>query len=194
MNLDFLGDALDHWKGSLFESLMQAQVLQNFKADPMVSDPDRWREEDWELYSRLLRIEREQIVQHRVTLRDGRAGYFRETSHHGDLFLDPDTGVATGRVREPQRYVSPSEVGQLLDSSTHRLLIVYQHVLGKVARRVDEVMKTLQCQIGGFAGCWYESGTVAMLFLARSPARTAQVEEHFATLLGRHAPRRIRRF
>lgn len=192
MNLDFLGDALDHWKGSLFESLQEAHALRDFGVDPMASDS--WRQEDFRLYARLLRIGRSQIIRHHATLED-RAEYFSQISHQGDLFLDPDTGVATGRVKHPQRYVKPSEIGQLLDCSTDRLLVVYQHVRGRqVAGRVKDVMQTLERVIGNFHACSYESGTVAMLFLSRAPERTERVEKHFVALLGRHAADRIQSF
>ena len=194
MNLQFLGDALDHWKGSLFESLRKAQALRDFAADPMASDLKSWRPEDFKLFARLLRITPAQVIRHRVTLEE-RVKYFGELSHRGDLFLDPDTGVATRGVKGKARcYIMASEVGQLLDGSANRLLVIYQHVRGQpVASRVDEVLDTLRHEIGGFSCCSYESGTVAMLFLARAPVRTAFVAEHFATLLGRHAARRIRR-
>ena len=192
MNLNFLGDALDHWKGSLFQSLCAAQALRDFAVDPMVTDQKSWKAADFDVLAHLLRITPAQVIRHQVTLRE-RAKYFGEISHQGDLFLDPDTGVATGRVKES--HVSPSEIRQLLDGSTNRLLIVYQHVGGKpVAHRVHEVMNTLGGVIGGFSACSYESGTVAMLFLARVPARTVLVAEHFETLLGRHAVGRVRSF
>jgi hypothetical protein len=33
MNLTFLGDALDHWKGSIFESLQKGGILPDFAVD-----------------------------------------------------------------------------------------------------------------------------------------------------------------
>src|SRR6266542_4206536 len=96
MNLTFLGDALDHWKGSLFESLSRAGILRNFAVDPMASDLPAWRPEDFLLFAQLLRVDRSQIVEHQADLGD-RSRYFAEITHSGDLFLDPDTGVATGR-------------------------------------------------------------------------------------------------
>lgn len=193
MNLRFLGDALDHWKGSLFESLLKAQVLRDFAADPMASDLESWQQEDFKLYARLLRITPAQIIGHRATLED-RAKYFGEISHRGDLFLDPDIGIATrGMKGKPRCYVKPSEIGQLLDGPFGRLLIIYQHVRAqRVASRVNDVLDTLRQEIGSFSWCSYESGTVAMLFLARVRARAAFVEEHFTAVLGRHAAGRIR--
>jgi len=134
LNLNFLGDALDHWKGSLFESLQEAQVLQDFAVDPMASDLGSWNSEDFLILARLLRITPAQIIRHQVSLRE-RARYFGEISHRGDLFLDPDTGVATRRVKDHCRYVNPPEIGVLLDASPDRLLAVYQHVR---AQRVSE--------------------------------------------------------
>lgn len=193
MNLKFLGDALDHWKGSLFESLRAARVLRDFAVDPMASDLELWLQEDFELYGRLLRIENSQIIRHRAKLRE-RADYFDEISHRGDLFLDPDTGVETPGVKGDRRqYVRPAEVGQLLGRSTGRLLMIYQHVRGKrVSGRVDKVLNTLRDEIGDFRCCSYESGTVAMMFLSRLPARTSSVAKYFKAFLGRHAEGRIR--
>ena len=195
MNLKFLGDALDHWKGSLFQCLCAGQVLHDFAVNPMATDQESWKEADFEAYARLLRITPAQIIRHQVTLHE-RAKYFGEIQHQGDLFLDPDTGVTTPGVKgDRDRYVTPAELGQLLDRPTERLLIIYQHVRGKrVSDRVDNVVNTLRDEIGNFSGCSYESPTVAMLFLSRLPVRTTSVAEHFETLLGRHADGRIRLF
>ncbi|HXE76293.1 MAG TPA: hypothetical protein VNN18_11770 [Candidatus Xenobia bacterium] len=193
MNLKFLGDALDHWKGSLFQSLGAAQILRDFAVDPMVTDQESWKEVDFDVLARLLRISPAQIIRHQVTLRD-RTKFFGEISHEGDLFIDPDTGVKTkGVKRNRNRYVTPAEVGQLLDRSPERLLIIYQHIRGKpVSARVGEVLDTLRDEIGHFGACSYESPTVAMLFLSRARLRTTSVAKHFRTLLGRHAEERIR--
>ena len=192
MKLEFLGDALDHWKGSLFESFQGAGVLQNFAADPMASDLPSWKPEDFLTFAKLLRIRPSQIVHHKVVLQH-RASYFGEIAHLDDIFLDPDTGIATGRVTA--KHVSPSELARLLDSHAARLLVVYQHgVRGlSVPARVDAVITTLLKEIGRFSWTSYESGTVAMLFLSRTPERTGDVARHFrATLASRHSSGRIR--
>lgn len=194
MNLSFLGDALDHWKGALFGSLQDAGVFHEFAADPMASDLELWKPEDFELLALLLRIRPAQVIAHRASLQD-RACYFGEISHQGDLFLDPDTGVATSHVSgvRARRYVKPSEVKQLLDTPNGRLVIVYQSVRAqKVSGRVDAVLRALRHEVGKFSWCSYESGTVAMLFLARTPERPGRVRRHFVSFLGRHAGGRIR--
>ena len=79
-----MGDALDHWKGSLFEFLQGTELLWNFAVDPMLTDRPSWREADFELLTRLLRIDRSRILPHNAALSQ-RPQYFAEITHHGDL-------------------------------------------------------------------------------------------------------------
>ena len=191
MNLAFLGDALDHWKGSLFGSLQQSNLLQNFAVDAMASDWTAWQPEDVSLFAHLLKIDKSQVIQHNVGLAN-RKVYFEEIEHTGDLFLDPDTGVATGKVKNISQYVTPSEIAQLLRES-ERLVVVYQHVRAQaVSRRVNSVCQALSSAANECHWSSYESGTVAMMFLSRSRSRVTEVAEHFAGVLGRHAVGRIR--
>jgi hypothetical protein len=121
-----------------------------------------------------------------------RRQYFKEIQHDGDLFVDPDTGVATGPVKQREKYVMPDEVAALLKPAG-RLLMVYQHVRAqRVSARVDAVIQSLRPHVARASWCTYESGTVAMLFLARDGNRVAAVVQHFANLLGRHVEGRIR--
>ncbi|MGA3204612.1 MAG: hypothetical protein ABSF12_19140 [Bryobacteraceae bacterium] len=180
MNLKFLGDALDHWKGSLFESLQQAGVLRNFAVDAMASDWPDWQPDDVALFTRLLRVQ------------EYRKQYFDEIAHRGDLFLDPDTGIATGKVKNRNQYVMPSEIGQLLRGSD-RLLAVYQHVSRQaVSERVGTVCSVLNKTCTECKWSSYESGSVAMMFFSRSQERVTEVRAHFQRSLGRHAIGRIR--
>lgn len=192
MNLKYLGDALDHWKGSLFEYLSNAGVLRDFAVDPMASDLLEWTEADYVLFARLLRVNESQIIRHQNSLFD-RPRYLAELTHEGDLFLDPDTGIATGYVKKEEQYVIPREVAMLLPESSDRLLAVYQHVRAqKVSVRVDECLASLTKDICDFGWCSYESGTVAMVFLSGQPSRTRSVAETLRVLLGRHAVQRVR--
>lgn len=193
MNLKFLGDALDHWKGSLLESIQTAHKLHNLAVDPMASDLPAWKPEDFEVFAHLLRIDPGQIIKHEFTLKDRRE-YFGEIAHEGDIFLDPDIGVATGRVRKSCCYVESNNIDQLLCAKPERLIAVYQHVRGQhVALRVESVVGVLKREIADFSWCSYESANVAMVFLTRRLERTTQIVQHFASLLGRHASGRIRR-
>jgi hypothetical protein len=192
LNLTFLGDALDHWKGSLLESLQVARILRNLAVDPMASDLPAWKPEDFEVFARLLRINLRQIIRHEVTLKDRRK-YFDEIRHADDVFLDPDIGIATGRIRQRCCYVESNEIQRLLDGFPERLIGVYQHVRGQQVRsRVNCILDSLKSKIGNFSWCSYESANVAMVFLTRKAERTSQIADHFKNLLGRHVSRRIR--
>src|SRR5213080_2708458 len=127
MNLSYLGDALDHWKGSLFEFLLARHLLHDFAVDPMASDLASWRDADYDIFADLLRVPRRRIICHSLNL-TSRDQYFAEIRHGGDLFLDPDTGIATGKVARPEQYVQTRDIWSLLSNGTNRLVIVYQHV------------------------------------------------------------------
>lgn len=143
------------------------------------------------MFARLLRVDLRQVLHHKATLSD-RQGYFDEIKHRGDLFLDPDTGVATGKVSRREQYVMPRELNRLLDQAG-RMVLVYQHVRAvKVSLRIDRVLLVLASASGRVGWCSYESGTVALLCLSKVTKRTARVASHFRAMLGRHAKGRIR--
>lgn len=195
MNLCYLGDALDHWKGSLFEYLCSTHLLHDFAVDAMATDAADWQSADWQLLAKLLRVDRSQIVRHTRPLAGDRAGYFAEIAHAGDLFLDPDTGVATGKVSNRSQYVFATELHDLMQRGPERVLAVYQHIRAKKTRdRLHEVIRVLQQTERSFSCCSYESGTVAMLFLSRDILRISGIYQEFGNLLGSHAERRICRW
>ena len=192
MNRTFLGDALDHWKGSLFESLRKSKLLKDFAVDPMASDWSDWQPRDKSAFAHLLRIDESQLISPEVGLLGRRKQHFDEIEHKGDLFLDPDTGIATGNVKNMNQYVRSEEIEMLLRDFS-RLLAVYQHVSRQQVRdRVDAVCSKLNKDIDGVYWSSYESATVAMLFLSRSHQRVDEVAEHFKGVLGQHAGARIR--
>jgi hypothetical protein len=190
MNSAYLGDALDHWKGALFSYLGGRHLLGDLAADPMLTDPDKWYHADFAIYARLLRIPKSRVIQHTISITQNRSAYFEEISHRGDIFLDPDVGIATSRVRNQSQYVQVREIDRLLSPSGDRIVVIYQHIRGCKAReRVDVVVGHLP------SGCsWssYESGTVAMLFIARKRGRVEEIFEALRHLLGRHGENRVR--
>ena len=191
MNLKYLGDALDHWKGSLFEYLQARCVLRNFAVDPMATDRDQWDEADFSLFADLLRVKRHQIISHEASLLF-RGRYFSEIVHGGDIFLDPDTGIATSGSSQREKYVMPTELATLLRSTHERVVAVYQHVRAqKTSVRVDVCLAEIAKEIA-VGWCSYESPTVAMLFLCGEQLRTQKIAEALYELLGRHANRRVR--
>ena len=153
MNLEYLGDALDHWKGSLFEYLRAEGLLRDFAVDPMATDRDRWNEADFFLFARLLRIRRNQIIPHEASLLT-RDKYFAEIVHGGDVFLDPDTGIATSGSSQIAKYVRPRELATLLGSARGRVVAVYQHVRAqKACVRVDRCLAAIGEEIDDAGWC-----------------------------------------
>jgi hypothetical protein len=192
MNLEYLGDALDHWKGSLFEYLQAERVVRDFVVDPMATDADKWTEDDFGLYACLLRIKLEQIIRHKAFVTD-RSSYFAEIGQNGDLFLDPDTGIATDGASPIAKYVKPRDVVALLQSPSDRLVAIYQHVRAqKTSKRVDGCLGAIATIAACVSWCSYESPTVAMIFLCRDGRRTRKLAKALKKLLGRHTERRVR--
>jgi len=196
MNLDYLGDALDHWKGSLFAYLQSEGALRNFAVDAMATDLVPWNEGAFRVFARLLRINGDQIIQHEESLLRARDRYLSEITHGGDIFLDPDTGIATGgrkQIKQIEKYVRPTDLAMLLRSNSGRVVAVYQHVRAqKTCKRVDACRAAIENEIDAFGWCSYESATVAILFLCDNDARTHEIENAFKKLLGSHAKRRVR--
>ena len=192
MKLQYLGDALDHWKGAIIDHLQADGQLDNFAIDPMISDAAPWNAADLGLFASLLHVKTHQILPHVAKLPAQRTAYFEEVIHPGDLFLDPDTGVATCAVRNLWQYVTPSEVRQLLARHDSRVVAVYQHIRARRARRrVEEIVDKLRDPQVCFAACSYESSTVAMLFLSRAERRIRAINDSFRKRLGCHAEERI---
>lgn len=194
LNLKYLGDALDHWKGSLFESLLHGRLLNGFCVDAMASDTDQWQIDDWSLLARLLRIQPAQIVRHTTSIVQDRRAYFAEIDSNRDLFLDPDTGLATGKVKgkNKSQYLMPDELLRLVDADESRVIAVYQHIRAEKTRaRLEKVVTSIRSHSSDFDCASYESGTVAMLFFSRNPSRVKAIADHFRAMLGRHAPGRI---
>ncbi len=192
MNLQFLGDALDHWKGSVFEELQNSSLLNDFKIDAMTSDSEEWKQTDHRLYARLLRVEQAQLVVHKNLLSRDRDKYFNEMPAMGDLFLDPDTGFKTGMVRTLSQYLKTDELNDLLQRNKDRIVAVYQHVRARRTRdRVEEVLRALRNEKCRSFCTSYESGTVALLFFGLQSERIEAIRKHFRALLGRHAENRI---
>lgn len=190
MNLKYLGDALDHWKGSVFEALQREHLLHDFKVDEMASDSEEWGKQDYGLYAKLLRIDQRQLVVHMDTLSGNRDKYFKEIPVDGDLFLDPDTGFQTGAVKKPQQYLTTVEFLDLLKRD--RIIAVYQHVRAKHTRdRVEEVLRVLCDKGSGFFCTSYESGTVAFLFFGLHATRVKAIRDYFQLLLGKYADKRV---
>ena len=147
------------------------------------------------LFAKLLRVQESQIIRHTQSLAAERSGYFREVTHRGDLFLDPDTGIATGKVTDASQYLFAGELHELLAGGPERVIAVYQHIRGQRTReRLKKVVSALELRDRPFSCCSYESGTVAMLFLSLNDGRIDGIYREFESLLGPRAAQRVYRW
>jgi len=192
MKLEFLGDALDHFKGSVFEALQSSNILENFLVDGMISDIDNWAPEHLSLYANLLRVKRHQIVEHKAHLDINRKSYFDEIPQSGDLFLDPDTGIKTSPVNEVQKYLKKEELLSLMKSQKQRVVAVYQHKSRKDLKlRVDDILKYLRLGEPDCNCLSYLAGNVALLFFCFQPERIEAIRGHFHKFLGSRSDNRV---
>ena len=191
MNLRFLGDALDYWKGAILSDLRAEDLLTNLRVDRMASD--QWQPADLALFAHLLRIKENGLISHRYRLLQQREKYFAEISADGDLFLDPDTGIQTSAVKHIEQYLKPSELLQILEAKKDRLVAVYQHVSRvRTRRRVERILSILESEKKSDFFCVsYESGTVALLFFSYKRERIEGVRNYLCSLLKVHATHRI---
>jgi len=194
MKLEFLGDAFDYWKGALFCRLQHERILVDFMVDPMLTDPDKWRKSDSQLYADLLQIAEDQILRHERRLQEERPKYFLEITHIGDLFLDPDIGIDLRRARHNniEKYVKVGEIRQLIKENSSRILCIYQHLRGKkIEDVVGELTSALAEDGTRVHGLAYRTLPVPMLFISGSRSRTRILNEYFRNYLGRHINARV---
>ncbi len=192
MNTKFLGDAFDHWKGSLIDFLQRQELVHELVVEPMITDGIRWSEKDLETYRRLLRLGMQQPIYHEgLPFNGDRTHYFHDIPD-GDLFLDPDTGIATGK--STRKHISILEIKKLLDSDPahQRVLIVYQHsARGNFHSRLDAIGGKISENIFGIHLATYECGHVALFFVSHSRARIRQIGEKLREYLSGTASKRI---
>ena len=195
MKLEFLGDALDHWKGSVLEGSQISNVLDGFRVDAMASDFRDWGHEDWSLYAKLLRVRKSQIVVHKGALDRNRKEYFDEIPRSGDLFLDPDTGImppSGGDIR----HLKKEELFSIMNYESNRVVAVYQHGCRNMSlkSRLEDVVKMLGLSAPQNCYCasYYSSNVnVALLFVSFRRDRIEAVYRYFHKLLGSHTDKRI---
>jgi len=186
MRLQHLGDALDHWKGSLIELIGG----KNVHVVPMFTDDKPWTEEQIDAYARLLRIRPEDVLK-----KDGcfsgktRTSYFCDLGEH-DLFLDPDTGIAPNDKKANEKHVRSSEIAGLLSAGPSRMLLIYQHV----SRSKNGLKKKLNLLSKYLQGCGmfaYDSGSVSMVVIGRERDRVQHAMVRLKCWLGPTVSMRI---
>ena len=144
MNKNFLGDALDHWKGSLLGRLEQRGLGVDIHVVPMLTRVG-WNKQFLTLYADLLHRRHDQVLlADEVFESRNRESYFAKVEWTGDLFLDPDTGLGQ---RRGHQHVVAADLRQLLDGGDEdRIIMVYQHawrtsnphgLIKRIAREVE---------------------------------------------------------
>jgi hypothetical protein len=192
MNLLHLGDALDYWKGSLFENLISTNALSNLAVDAMATDVASWTPDDYALYARLLRVACDKLIHHERPL-DDTVAYFEEIQCTGDLFLDPDIGILPKSACRSRQHISPMIITGFLHTPRSRVVAVYQHIRAqKTDIRVDSCVARVLDVSGPTGWCSYESSTVAMLFFSVDTDRIIKLHSALHALLGSRADQRIR--
>jgi hypothetical protein len=186
MNLKHLGDALDHWKGSVMDLVDD----NNLRVLPMLTDQHRWTKNHFDVYAKLLRRKTNDILKKNVLFPcQTRSDYFTGLPEY-DLFIDPDTGIASDKNRKKE-HISAAEIASLLPRSSSRLLMIYQN------RFVMKEMKETLKRVLAFEGLTefhlfaYAAGAVGMVFISRSPKRIAEALTRLRSFLGPVASARI---
>jgi len=185
MNLTHLGDALDHWKGSLIELIGG----KNLRVVPMFTDT--WNAQQIEAYARLLHVRPEDVLKRDTCFSSkSRKGYCCDLGEY-DLFLDPDTGIAADN-KASEKHVSSTEIAGLLSVAPSRLLLIYQHA----SRKKDGIREKINLlrSAEGLKGCdifAYDSGAVSMVVMSRDHERAHEALTRLKNLLGEFASARI---
>jgi len=183
MNRAHLGDALDHWKGSVIELNGGKDV----RVVPMFTDNNPWSEEQIEAYARLLRLNRGHVLNKATPFTvKTRHDYFSDLGED-DLFLDPDTGIA----RKPgPRHIGCREISDLLPVTSSRMILIYQHASRSKKGLTDKLDLLSHC-LKGCEMFAYNSGSVAMVVISRDSTRLQQALARLKCWLGPTASARI---
>ncbi len=197
MESTHLGDALDHWKGSIIQRLLVAKpkpLLKDITIVPMITDPALWKGNKRLVYSRLLIVKAESVSvleRGKEIFNDRRNEYFSKIPSSGDLFLDPDTGVSRWRSTSKHEYVALGEIEGLLEADTtkNRVIMVYHHAgrAGKqfFIQRVETLKGIARDNITkhNLYATTYNCTQAAMFFFSYNKNRIKAIETYRKTIL-----------
>lgn len=180
MHSKHLGDALDHWKGSIIQRLESRRLLQDIAVIPMFTD-DCWDSQKVAAYSHLLNLKSDKVLQTGRKFGGGkhdREKYFEAISHAGDLFLDPDTGVSISpSTKNDSEHITISEIKELLGND--RVILVYQHRgRYKSTEWIKDIIDEVRREIKKLNSTTYECGNVAMLFFSYNRDRMEKINNY----------------
>lgn len=176
MNSEYLGDALDHWKGSLLSLLLHKGLIRNVLVEPMITDAQPWDVDDIDTYRRLLSLGAGCTVCHGQSIFTGsRNDYFNGVPQNGDIFVDPDTGIAVNDAS--RKHIKVREIERLLGQSD-RVVMVYQHSnRGDFRQRLSDLKAQIAIVNPSVHCTVYQCGGVAMFFISLNRGRIDDIEK-----------------
>ena len=184
MNLKYLGDAMDFWKGGVIYRIKKwgfnLKVLPCFtNAPPMWKPPSAYLN----LYCKILNISVPDILNPSSQFPTSpRADYFNNLPTD-DLFIDPDTGIHIGS--KPQKtHISTSDLNTLLKIKEERLLFVYQHS-SRSKKYLNKTVKAVSKSkdLPGVNAFGYYAGSVSLVVLSKDKNRLNKIKTLFAKWL-----------
>ena len=180
MKTEHLGDAFDHWKGSIIQRLESRNLLKDIAVIPMLTDSS-WdnQKEKISAYSHLLNLKANKVLQTRKFGGDkhDRERYFEDIGHAGDLFLDPDTGVSISSSSNNAEHITISQIKKLLGHD--RVILLYQHRgREKFLPQLERIVGEIRRQIERLNAVTYDCGNVAMLFFSYDRDRIEKIKNY----------------
>lgn len=182
MNIRHLGDAYDHWKGSVISILSSRNKIgPNLVVVPMLTDPQLWKARDLRTYRRLLNplnlcgvniilchINDNETFTNSQTRRKK---YFSISNKYDkyDIFLDPDIGIAPPSGSK-KGHITVGNIRNLLDGN--RVMMVYQH-----STHSRDRFPNIGSMLRGVSYYSFKCGQVAMFFISRSKKQIEAIKK-----------------
>jgi hypothetical protein len=192
MRLDYLGDSLDHWKGSLLGRLRAENLLRPLRVVPMLTDGALWSATHHAVYCAHLGLAVSDLISTKVFDGNVRADYFKHAAEQAcrdsDLFIDPDKGIEPSRCKK--EHVSLLNLCSL--ATGDRLLLVYEQTKAYGSNYASHVDK-LSSRLGAASlfSVFWTGRQVAMAAISRDASRVAAIRRHWHSIVGPLAERRI---
>jgi hypothetical protein len=188
MRLEHLGDALDHWKGSMLRQLTQEGLINAPRVAPMLTDHEEWKPSHFRLYKNHLGnfpiLLRGRSVPTRHAARED---YFKAvqsgTPNGSDLFLDPNTGLEPAS-RFDNNHLAIRELRDLCIDD--RVVLVYQQYSGTLREQVER----LRPRLASLSSAFWTGEQVALAAESSRAARTGRIRTFWRALAGSMRDRR----
>ena len=184
MNSKHLGDAFDHWKGSIIQRLGTKGLLQDIAVIPMFTDGP-WNSEQISAYANLLSVNVGKIQQkNRIFMgnKDDREKYFEDISYSGDLFLDPDIGISLSK--NDREHIIIPDIGTVLSAQNDRVILIYQHKgRDNFPEKIEKIVHGVSNRIKNLNSATYDCGNVAMIFFSHDNGRIEKLTGYLKDML-----------